>query len=62
MYFTKRQILCSTGKGQALTVKVESVPELDSCRAWCNNEKRAQKQECINMINVGMLYKDVNMS
>lgn len=33
-----RQIFCSTGKGQALTVKVESVPEMDSFQAW----KRAQ--------------------
>lgn len=49
-YFTKRQILCSTRKGQALTVKVESVPELDtgqdSCQA-CVIMRNGHKTECI---------------
>ncbi len=32
---SQRHILCSTGKGQALTVKVESVPELDTGQDSC---------------------------
>lgn len=59
-HFTKRQILRSTGKGQALTVEAESVPELDKTHAsLCNNEKRAQnspKSVVWGMINVNILY------